>query len=86
MEPVRAAFFQKGLLWGLLGLESGKIEKKNKFIPSALPFSRTIPVRTPQSASRTEESMSWMSQPRRADPRSYPVVGSIGSLVGRLSV
>ena len=64
-------FSKKGILWGLSGLESRIIEKKNKFIPSALPFSRTIPVRTPQSASRTEESKSWMSQPRRADPRSY---------------
>ena len=54
-KPVRAVFGQKGLLWGLLGLESREIEKKNKFIPLALPFSRTIPVRTPQSASRTED-------------------------------
>ena len=70
-KSVRAVFGQKGLLWGLLGLESGKIEKKNKFIPSALPFSRTIPVRTPQSASRTEESKSWMSRGLVADRRSY---------------
>ena len=34
-------------------------------------FSRTIPVRTPQSASRTDEFKSEMSQPRCADPRSY---------------
>ena len=72
MEPVRAAFFQKGLLWGLLGLESGEIDFYTNSSTYALPFSRTIPVRTPQSASRTEVSKSWMSQPRRADPRSYP--------------
>ena len=48
-------FSKKGRLWGLSGLESRIIEKKDKFIPSALPFSRTIPVRTPQSASRTED-------------------------------
>ena len=39
---------------------------------NALPFSRTIPVRTPQSASRTEESKSWMSRGLVADRRSYP--------------
>ena len=56
MEPVRAAFFQKGLLWGLLGLESGEIDFYTNSSTYALPFSRTIPVRTPQSASRTEVS------------------------------
>ena len=73
-KPVRAVFGQKGLLWGLLGLESREIEKKNKFIPLALPFSRTIPVRTPQSASRTEESKSWMSRGLVADRRSYQML------------
>mgnify|MGYP003313679689 CR=1 FL=1 len=64
-------FSKKGIFWGLSGLESRIIEKKNKFIPSALPFSRTIPVRTPQSASRTEE-FNWMSRGLVADRRSYP--------------
>ena len=64
-------FTKKGLIWGRPGLETMKIEKDNISITYARPFSRTIPVRTPQSASRTEESKSWMSQPRRADPRSY---------------
>ena len=49
-------FSKKGLLWGAPGLESGKIEKDNMSITYALPFSRTIPVRTPQSASRAEVS------------------------------
>ena len=53
-KPVRAVFGQKGLLWGLLGLESREIEKDNNSITYARPFSRTIPVRTPQSASRTD--------------------------------
>ena len=38
------------------GVQSGKIEKDNISITYALPFSRTIPVRTPQSVSRTEVS------------------------------
>ena len=56
---------------GSPGLESGEIffETNSSLRPRS--FSRTIPVRTPQSASRTEESKVWMSQPRRADPRSY---------------
>ena len=44
------------MLLGAPGLESGEIEKDNISITYALPFSRTIPVRTPQSASRTEVS------------------------------
>ena len=57
MEPVRAAFFPKKVYYGgAPGLESGEIEKDNISITYALPFSRTIPVRTPQSASRTEVS------------------------------
>ena len=51
-------FPKKGLLWGRPGVESGEIEKDNISITYARPFSRTIPVRTPQSASRTEESKS----------------------------
>ena len=56
---------------GSPGLESGEIffETNSSLRPRS--FSRTIPVRTPQSASRTEKSKVWMSQPRRADPRSY---------------
>ena len=50
-------FFPKKVYYGgAPGLESGKIEKDNISITYALPFSRTIPVRTPQSASRTEVS------------------------------
>ena len=65
-------FFPKKVYYGgAPGLESGKIDFSTISSTYALPFSRTIPVRTPQSASRTEESKSWMSQPRRADPRSY---------------
>ena len=40
-KPVRAVFGQKGLLWGLLGLESGEIEKDNVSITYALPFLRS---------------------------------------------
>ena len=47
-------FTKKGLIWGRPGLETMKIEKDNISITYARPFSRTIPVRTPQSASRTE--------------------------------
>ena len=65
-------FWQKGLLWGLLGLESGEIDFYTNSSTYARPFSRTIPVRTPQSASRTEESKSWMSRGLVADRRSYP--------------
>ena len=36
-------------------LSHRKLKKKNKFIPLARPFSRTIPFGTPQSASRKEE-------------------------------
>ena len=54
-KPVRAVFGQKGLLWGLLGLESGEIDFYTNSSTYARPFSRTIPVRTPQSASRTED-------------------------------
>ena len=64
-------FFPKKVYYGgAPGLESGEIEKDNISITYALPFSRTIPVRTPQSASRTEESKSWMSRGFGADPRS----------------
>ena len=50
-------FFPKKVYYGgAPGLESGEIEKDNISITYALPFSRTIPVRTPQSASRTEVS------------------------------
>ena len=41
---------------GAPGLESGKIDFYTNSSTYALPFSRTIPVRTPQSASRTEVS------------------------------
>ena len=68
-------FTKKGLIWGRPGLETMKIEKDNISITYARPFSRTIPVRTPQSASRTEEfefkSWSWMSRGLVADRRSY---------------
>ena len=58
-------FFPKKVYYGgAPGLESGEIEKDNISITYALPFSRTIPVRTPQSASRTEESKSLMSRSR----------------------
>ena len=50
---------------------SGKIDFNTISSMNALPFSRTIPVRTPQSASRTEESKSWMSRGLVADRRSY---------------
>ena len=40
--------------------------------PRPRSFSRTIPGRTPQSASRTEEFKTWMSRGLVADPRSYP--------------
>ena len=58
-------------------LETMKIEKDNISITYARPFSRTIPVRTPQSASRTEESKSWMSRGLVADRRSYLVRSSL---------
>jgi len=69
--------------WASLAEQVRILEKKNKFIPSALPFSRTIPVRTPQSASRTEESKSWMSRGLVADRRSYLNFGWSGSRYDR---
>ena len=47
-------FPKKGLLWGRPGVESAEIDFNTISSMNALPFSRTIPVRTPQSASRTE--------------------------------
>ena len=48
-------FFPKKVYYGgAPGLESGKIDFSTISSTYALPFSRTIPVRTPQSASRTE--------------------------------
>ena len=56
-------FFPKKVYYGgAPGLESGKIDFYTNSSTYALPFSRTIPVRTPQSASRTEEFKSWMSR------------------------
>ena len=49
-------FPKKGLLWGRPGVESAEIDFNTISSMNALPFSRTIPVRTPQSASRTEVS------------------------------
>ena len=50
-------FFPKKVYYGgAPGLESGKIDFYTNSSTYALPFSRTIPVRTPQSASRTEVS------------------------------
>ena len=65
-------FFPKKVYYGgAPGLESGEIDFYTNSSTYALPFSRTIPVRTPQSASRTEESKSWMSRGLVADRRSY---------------
>ena len=65
-------FFPKKVYYGgAPGLESGEIYFYTNSSTYALPFSRTIPVRTPQSASRTEESKSWMSRGLVADRRSY---------------
>ena len=50
-------FFPKKVYYGgAPGLESGEIDFYTNSSTYALPFSRTIPVRTPQSASRTEVS------------------------------
>ena len=50
------------------GFETSKISKETNSSLRPRSFSRTIPVRTPQSASRTEESKVWMSQPGGLTP------------------
>ena len=47
-------FPKKGLLWGRPGVESAEIDFNTISSTYARLFTRTIPVRTPQSASRTE--------------------------------